>query len=117
MNRPPLLSEFVSILAFAAGVALAIPLVERLHDAWWQWEKFRDYGANAHTVLSGITGLVYSALLGLVFLVSTFVVRVTRQNGDKRANVIARGTMGVAALLLFTYWSLALSDFAQVHWE
>lgn len=68
------LSEFMPIFALAASLALAIPLVERLHAAWWQWEKFRDFGGGAHIALSGSTGLVYSALLGLVFLVSTLVV-------------------------------------------
>jgi len=106
-NRAITIGALATLLA---ALALAVPLLDRLIDAAWQWYKFAGYSSAGHITLSLTTGQAFSVLLAATFGCGLWFHRLANNRSASHAKRLAFCAMCVTVVVLASYWLLGVSS-------
>ena len=102
--------DVTSLASLLAAVALAVPFIERLFAAAWQWYKFAGYSNDGHISLSLSAGWVFSGVLAAVYVFALALNRAAHRRAAVRAMAWSRWAMYIAATVAIAYWLLGVSS-------
>ena len=105
--RSPKILELSSFFCLAAALALSFPVMERLAAALRERHKFPGDG---HIYLSAATGLVFSALVAIVFGLAFGLNHLAARQSAARSLQWSRWAMLVAVIVALGYWALGMSS-------
>jgi hypothetical protein len=103
-RKTDILLNIASFAALVAVVTMSVPLVERLIAAVWLWYKYAGYSNDGHITLSLSTGLIYSALLAVVFGCSFWINRFAKRHSATFAAAWSLRAMYAAIAIAIIYW-------------
>jgi hypothetical protein len=98
-----------SLAVLVAALALAVPVVERIFAAIWQWYKFAGYSDAGYITLSLKTGLLFSGLLAATFGSALWFNQLAKRRAAPRARNFSFLAMWIAVAVLAAYWLLGMS--------
>jgi hypothetical protein len=80
----------LSWVCLIGACAMSLPVIERIAAAFWQWQKFAEYSNDGHITLSFETGVFFSGLLSITFLVAAWSHHRARRVGARREAAVSR---------------------------
>jgi hypothetical protein len=110
-NQPSSALTALSWACLIGTFVMSVPVIERISAAYWQWKKFEGYSNDGHITLSLETGIFFSVLLSLTFLVAAGLNYRARRIGARREAAVSRWAMYSVAIIATSYWSLGVSSY------